>query len=80
MQMINLYSKNRKASEHVRKRKDVKVYPCYQKKKNVKVFCNYKRVQNFHLERAFPVNLCVKQRLGSNRIGLVGHAISPVAS
>ena len=50
------------------------------KKENVKVFGNYKRVQNFHLERAFPVNLCVKQRLGSNRIGLVGHAISPVAS
>ena len=58
--------------------KDVKVYPYYPKKKKiVKVFCS---VQNFHVERAFPVSLCVKQRLGSNRIGLVGHAISPVAS
>ena len=39
--------------------KDVKIYPYYQKKKkNVKVFYNYKRVQHFHLERAFPINMC----------------------
>ena len=38
--------------------KDVKIYLYYQNKKNVKVFYNYKRIQNFHLERAFPINLC----------------------